>query len=139
MNRPWEAADLVVARRLAGQGAPHQMVAMCLDRPTKDIDLALWTLFGRSPERAAAKLNGEPVLDETWGEPELDILQVRILAWLSVDSAEAGVLAGHLNVELAAVEEALRRLAEDNLVDAYEGPPPHDRRHFRWFAVRRPQ
>ena len=137
MARPWTADELTSARSLAARGAPLQHAAFILDRRKCELDIAAWQLLGRAADRAAAVLNGEP---ETVEPHELALLQQRVRAWLSFATGTAREISADLGVTEPDVLRALRALAENNQVDAHEGPPPQsDARGYRWFALGRSQ
>ncbi len=52
MNRPWTAEGLAALSVLAHAGCDLVAMAEALGRTTGDVDLALWTLVGRTPVEA---------------------------------------------------------------------------------------
>jgi hypothetical protein len=56
MSPDWTPGSLRLLRRLAAQGYSLRQMAKRLDVTSKQVDLALWTLMGRTPGAAAIQL-----------------------------------------------------------------------------------
>lgn len=127
--RPWNLEGLMAARVLVAAGAPLSHIGEALDRFGWEVDHAMWALVGRSPEEALYRLNGG-VLDRAQ-------LRDGVLEILARGSAEARELAAALNAPLTIIREVLWSLAEADLVDFHEPPPPCGADQARWFVLRR--
>lgn len=56
--RKWTLEGLMAARVLLIANAPLGHIAFALDRTSADVDRALWSLVGRTPEQPIAVLGG---------------------------------------------------------------------------------
>lgn len=127
-TRPWNMEGLMAARVLAAANAPLNRIGESLDRFSWEIDKALWTLVGRTPDEALYVLNGE-VADP-------GALRVEILVYLRGRRAvEAAQIAAALNVPRQAVWDALQSLGRAGLVDAQDPPQPCGPEAMGWFAI----
>lgn len=119
----------MAARVLVAANAPLNRIGESLDRFGWEVDRALWTLVGRSPQEALYVLNGE-VADP-------NKLRAEILVYLRGRRAvEAEEIARALSVPKQAVWDALTSLGRDGLVDAEDPPQPAGREALGWFLVR---
>ena len=120
---------LAAARILAAAGSPLGHIGFALERTSKDVDLALWALVGRTPAEALGVLNG-------W-TPDGPALREQLVGLLSREPAETSQLACRLGWARRDVLAELRLMAEEGLVDAHEPPEPCGDEALRWFLVRR--